>query len=67
MLSFLCRGSWTTVCSVLALGRVRAGRSEQAHEMPGDPGVSGSTPFRIGEDADSDYPLGIEDDGSLPL
>src|SRR5437899_1320934 len=35
--------------------------------MAADPGVGRSTPFRIGEDADSDYPLGPEDDGSLPL
>src|SRR3989442_423820 len=50
-----------------SIERLLVAGSEQAHETPADPGVGGSTPFDIGEDADADPPVRIESDGAVPL
>src|SRR3989442_11240024 len=50
-----------------SIERLLVAGSEQAPETPADPGVGGSTPFDIGEDADADPPVRIESDGAVPL
>src|SRR3989442_12218759 len=43
---------------------LRLARMEQAHEMPSDPREGRSTPLDIGEDANLDYSVRLEGDGS---
>src|SRR2546428_9278109 len=48
-----------------SIGLFRLVRRKQAHEMPFDPSKGGPTPFDIGEDANLDYPVRLQGDGSV--